>query len=267
MFRSHSKVAFAFLLGWIVCIPSFTPMPGAGAAGPERPTARPAELIVCLRALPSSDETAGGVSTAGAAQAVLAVRSAATIAADPQRPASLRALDQKFGLREGKPLFPPTARKPQAGAAPTAPTAPSDEHGLARTGTDANGLNNRAAHGAGAGPSSSPGSFAGQNGQSGQGGPGGSPDSDSFADPNSSFLIPNSSFLIPNSSLSLLRFDPAVDLEAARKAYAADPNVLYAEPNWEGALCYVPTDPLYAQTSSDLAIIGIYYFDVRYSNL
>jgi subtilisin family serine protease len=33
--------------------------------------------------------------------------------------------------------------------------------------------------------------------------------------------------------------------------------VLYAEPNWEGALCYVPTDPLYAQTASDLAIIGM----------
>ncbi|MBN1477587.1 S8 family serine peptidase, partial [Candidatus Sumerlaeota bacterium] len=41
-------------------------------------------------------------------------------------------------------------------------------------------------------------------------------------------------------------------------AYQSDPNVLYAEPNFLGTLCYVPTsDPLYPQTVGDLGIIGV----------
>ena len=36
-----------------------------------------------------------------------------------------------------------------------------------------------------------------------------------------------------------------------------NPDVVYAEPNYIGTLCYVPSDPLYSQTAADLAIIGM----------
>lgn len=55
----------------------------------------------------------------------------------------------------------------------------------------------------------------------------------------------------------VLAFDPGADVQAAVAEYGADPNVVYAEPNFVGSLSYVPSDPLYAQTSGDLALIGI----------
>ncbi|MBN1868323.1 S8 family serine peptidase [Candidatus Sumerlaeota bacterium] len=59
------------------------------------------------------------------------------------------------------------------------------------------------------------------------------------------------------SDIWVLKFDPKVDIEAAIEAYEADPNVVYAEPNYVGTFCFVPSDPLYAQTSSDLGLIGV----------
>lgn len=54
----------------------------------------------------------------------------------------------------------------------------------------------------------------------------------------------------------LLRFAPDVDLDAILEAFAADPEVFYAEPNCIGSLLRVPSDPLYPQTRGDLSLIG-----------
>lgn len=55
----------------------------------------------------------------------------------------------------------------------------------------------------------------------------------------------------------LLRLDPAADLEQTLKDYRSDPAVLYAEPNYIGSMAYVPSDPLYPQTSATLRQIGM----------
>ncbi|NQU42006.1 S8 family serine peptidase [bacterium] len=78
-----------------------------------------------------------------------------------------------------------------------------------------------------------------------------------FTGPVPSIQSATPAVLPAESSLWVLRFDPSIDIEAVRVEYAADPNVIYAEPNWQGSLCYAPADPLYAQTSADLSLIGI----------
>lgn len=58
-------------------------------------------------------------------------------------------------------------------------------------------------------------------------------------------------------NLWLLHFDPAADPQELLKAYRDDPNVLYAEPNYEGSLCFVPSDPLFGQTRASLDPLGL----------
>ncbi len=59
------------------------------------------------------------------------------------------------------------------------------------------------------------------------------------------------------TDLWVLRFDPAVDVWAVCQAYSSDPAVACAEPNFLGSLGAVPSDPLYSQAQSDLALIGM----------
>jgi len=193
---------------------------GAGAAGPERPTARPGELIVRYLAPQSAPRTPLSPRTA------LSLRSAAEVEQSPNRPPSLKALDRKFGLTSAKPLFDRAPHPSRRGAA-SADNSPKPSAAALATGA-ASADNSKPSAAALA--------------------------ADTATKPSAAALAYDAPF---ESALWVIRLDPATDLEAARKAYAADPNVLYAEVNWEGTLCYVPTDPLYAQTASDLAIIGM----------
>ena len=58
-------------------------------------------------------------------------------------------------------------------------------------------------------------------------------------------------------SVYRLLLAPGADIPAVADQLMAAPGVAYAEPNWVGSLCAVPTDPLYPQQAADLALIGV----------
>lgn len=166
----------------------------APAASPRPPRAkiRPGELIVRFRPGAAPETPASNVaSKPGAPQAAFAFAPAAKLAG-PNRPASLKALDRRFGLREGRALG--AARN----GAPVTKTSKSQGKSASATST----------------PSTLQDAW-------------------------------------------LLRLDPSANLDQALAAYRQDPAVLYAEPNYEGALAYIPTDPLYTQQSADFKLIGL----------
>ena len=172
---------------------------GARAAAPTGPLYVPGELIVKYRQPMTLKSNS---STGNARTDVSASRSPWKLSAEQSsRTASLRTLDQRFGLCAVTPVF-------HEGATPA-------------TGTGINGT-----------------------------------DETKSSTANSNTPATNSSST-PQPSAFLLSFDPSTDLNAVQAAYSADPNVLYAEPNYLGSLCYTPSDPLYAQTSADLNLIGM----------
>lgn len=54
----------------------------------------------------------------------------------------------------------------------------------------------------------------------------------------------------------LLRLAPGSDVVDAINALGHEPGVLFAEANYVGSLCVVPTDPFYPNSSSDFAVVG-----------
>jgi hypothetical protein len=153
------------------------------ASGSLDATYRPAELIVRYR--PGMAPAAIPPTARPTAQSTPAFVPAATLFAQ-SRPASLKVLDQRFGLREARPLSAPRTSAAIKNSKPLAQAAAA-----------------------------------------------------------------------PSPEIWLLRLDPAVDLNQALSAYRADPAILYAEPNYEGALAFVPSDPLYGQESKNFKLIGL----------
>ena len=108
--KSSFPACWAALVAALV-LASHAGASGAGAAGPERPTARPGELIVRYLTPQSAPRTPLSPRTA------LSLRSAAEVEQSPNRPPSLKALDRRFSLICAKPLFDHAPHPSRRGAA------------------------------------------------------------------------------------------------------------------------------------------------------
>ncbi len=193
VWRARVKILLVLALVFIMA------KTGSWAEVPSGPLYVPGELIVKYRQPMTLKSNS---STGNTRTEVSASRSPWKLSAEQSsRTASLRTLDQRFGLCAVSPVF-------HGGA-------------ISATGTGTNG-----------------------------------PDETKSATASGNTPDANSSST-PQPSAFLLSFDPSTDLEAVQAAYSADPNVLYAEPNYLGSLCYTPSDPLYAQTSADLNLVGM----------
>lgn len=152
----------------------------------HQPAMRPGELIVRFR--PGTAPSTAFAQTMAAKSSVPGAQYAFTPATQLDtlnRPASLRALEHRFGLREGRPLGAGSSRPISTKLRSAKPSTKT----LAET--------------------------------------------------------------------WLLRLAPDADLNQALTAWRQDPAVLFAEPNYQGTLTRIPSDPLYSQQRADFSLIGM----------